>query len=431
MLKKVIVFFLFIAAIIVFLKSLYAFLWFIGLLIIIEIGSYFLVCFIRKNFQWFITPKDYFPTIDDDGLKKFISHGYDPELGWVRKPFTQKEETGRDGKTLYTINGVGARSNPNHENLEHFISCYGDSFTFCRQVNDNETFEWQLSEITKTDVLNFGVGNYGLDQSILRLFREYPLNRTKIVIIGVVPSTIVRILCVWKHYNEYGNVLGFKPRFQLSNGRIRLVKNIINTEEKFKHYKDFIPEINKNDEFYESKFKKEMVSFPYFVSIMSNPLRNLPIISMVIWSKLFDKEKKKKSFPFAMKLIMDINLSLRVSLFKKNREAVILLQKLVEEFIEYGSKNDFTPVFLWMPQKDDILYIRKKKSAFYGQFITQIQKKLLTIDLTDILLPYKELGELYSEDSRYGGHHNKKGNSIIADFIYVSLMQNGVYKKTD
>ena len=431
MLKKGIVFFVFITVIIVFVKSLYAFLLSISLIIIIEVGSYFLVHFIRKNFPWFITPEDYFPTIANDGLKEFIKHGYDPELGWVRKPFTQKEETGKDGKTLYTINASGARLNPGHENLDRLISCYGDSFIFCRQVNDKETFEWYLSEITKTDVLNFGVGNYGLDQSILRLFREYPLNKTKIVIMGVVPSTIVRILCVWKHYNEFGNVLGFKPRFRLSNGDIKLVRNIIDTEEKFDCYEEFIPEINKYDEFYESKFKKEMLSFPYFASIMSSPRRNILIIAMVIWNKFFDTGKKEQTFPPAMKVIMDINLNLRVSLFKKNRDAVILLQQLISKFIEYGKKNDFTPVFLWMPQKDDILYIRNKKSVFYGQFISQIQETLPTIDLTDLLLHYEELDELYCDDSQYGGHYNKKANSIIADFINASLMQKGIYEKTN
>lgn len=426
MLKIGLIFFVLIIAIIVFVKSYAASLWFIGLIIIIECGSYFLVHFTRKNFQWFITPKDFFPTIDNDGLNKFIKHGYDPELGWVRKPFTQKEETGKDGKTQYTINAFGARSNSGHENLNRLISCYGDSFTFCRQVNDNETFEWYLSEITKTDVLNFGVGNYGLDQSILRLQREYSLNRTKIVIMGVVPSTIVRILCVWKHYNEFGNVLGFKPRFILSNGDTKLVRNIIDAEEKFDRYKDFIHEINKYDEFYESKFKKEMLSFPYFISVMSNPQRNIPIIAMVLWNKLFDKERQDQTYPSAMQVIMDNNLNLRVSLFNKNCYAVILLQQLISKFIEYGKKNDFIPVFLWMPQKDDILYIKKKKSVFYGQFISQIQQTLAVIDLTDLLLCYEELDELYSDDSRYGGHFNKKGNSIIADFIYSSLLQKGI-----
>ena len=40
---------------------------------------------------------------------------------------------------------------------QSIISCYGDSFTFCRQVNDDETWEHYLSKKLKTNVKNFAV----------------------------------------------------------------------------------------------------------------------------------------------------------------------------------------------------------------------------------------------------------------------------------
>lgn len=423
---KILIVFIFAVAFVVLGTSPANVFYLIVFLCLVEIVSYFLVYHVRKNFPWFITPKDYLPVIYKERLKEFIKHGYDPELGWVRKPLTWKEEIGKDGKTLYTINAAGARSNPNHENLERVISCYGDSFTFCRQVNDNQTFEWFLSELTNTNVVNFGVGNYGLDQSLLRLFREYPSNKTKVVMIGVVPSTIVRILCVWKHYNEFGNVLGFKPRFMLSDGSVKLIKNVIDNQEKLENYKNYLPDINKYDEFYNCKFKKEMLSFPYSFSILSNPLRNITIIFMILCGKFFYKEKRIQTFPPAMNVIMANNLKLRVSLFRKKQDEVKLLQQLVSLFVEYAEENNFTPVFLWMPQKDDILYIKKKKDVFYEHFLSQVRKKIITIDLTEILLNCDKLDDLYSDDSKYGGHFNKNGNSIIADFVYSSLIANGV-----
>ena len=159
---------------------------FFGILIILEIGSYFLIKKLREDFQWLITPQDEAPELSKEGLKKFIKPGYDSELGWDRKPNTETAEIGKFGKTMYHIGKTGARKNPRHENLKKNISCYGDSFAFARQVNDDETWEWYLSELTKSNVPNFGVGNYGFDQSFLRLKREYPKNKTKVVIIGVV-----------------------------------------------------------------------------------------------------------------------------------------------------------------------------------------------------------------------------------------------------
>ena len=183
---------------------------------IVEIVIQFWVKLVNKKFQWLIISKDERPKLSKTGLKKFIHHGYDSELGWVRKPLTEHEEIGKNGKTIWHIDKNGARNNPIIGFKEGKISCYGDSFTFARQVNDNETWNYYLSELTKTNIQNFGVGNYGIDQSLLRLKREFKKYPSDMVILGVVPDTISRILSVWKHYYEYGNTFGFKPRFEIT-----------------------------------------------------------------------------------------------------------------------------------------------------------------------------------------------------------------------
>jgi len=398
---------------------------FLVLLIVLEIALYFLVDKLREDFQWLITPKDELPELSEEGLKKFMVHGYDPELGWVRKPNTKKKETGKFGITEYSINGKGARSNPGHEELPMNMSFYGDSFAFCRQVNDNETMEWHISELSKSNVLNFSVGNYGLDQALLRLKREYPKNRAKVVVMGVVPSTIVRVLCVWKHYNEFGNTFGFKPRFVVKGDGLELIKNPIDTEDKFNSYKDYLSVIREHDYFYKAKFKREMISFPYLVSVLSDPLRNIPLISLVSWHKWFKKSKEEGGYPSTMKVIMKINLILRYKLFKANNNAVNLMEKLVEEFAAYGKKEGFTPVFLWMPQKDDLSFIRKRGS-YYGKFIERISKVLPVIDLTGYLIDRDDLDDVYSDDNQYGGHYSKIGNKLIAGFLYKEFKEKGL-----
>ena len=192
---------------------LYYLLFAVSSLVIIELISITVVKIVNKKFQWLIIDKDKTPKLSDSGLKKFFSHGYDPVLGWIRKRNTSHSEQSGNKITNWNINLEGYRANPKHESLSNKISCYGDSFTFARQVNDNETWEYYLSKLTNTNVKNFGVGNYGLDQSLLRLKREFLKNKTELVILGVVPDTISRIVSVWKHYYEYGNTFGFKPRF--------------------------------------------------------------------------------------------------------------------------------------------------------------------------------------------------------------------------
>ena len=109
-------------------------------------------------------------------------------------------------------------------------------------------------------------------------------------------------------------------------------------------------------------------------------------------------------------------------LFKKNRYATILFKRLVNEFNEHGKENKFTPVFLFMPQKDDLLLIRKK-GRYYKRFIKDISKEICVIDLTDDLINRKDLDDIYSDDNQYGGHYSKIGNKLIAKIIHDKLKQ--------
>ncbi|MCH7772576.1 MAG: hypothetical protein IIA49_16430 [Bacteroidetes bacterium] len=166
-----------------------------------------------------------------------------------------------------------------------------------------------------------------------------------------------------------------------------------------------------------------MIKFPYFITILINPIRNIPLIFLVSWQKWVKKEEKLEVYPPPMKVIMKLNLKLRVKLFTKNKYAVKLLRKITEDFAMYSKNYNFIPVFLLMPQKDDLLFIRKKKKSYYRKFIKEIQGKIFTIDLTDYLLNRKDLDNIYSDDNKYGGHYSEFGNKLIAKIIFKELKE--------
>jgi len=387
-------------------------------IVVIEIFLYYLVKSLRSEFQWLITSADLSPGLSVSGLEKFRESGYDPALGWIRKPGNSKKEIGKHGITSYSIGSRGFRVNPGFERKKKKISCYGDSFTFARQVNDNETWSWYLSKFTNSNVLNLGVGNYGLDQSLLRLKREYSLNKTPIVIMGVVPSTIVRCFCMWKHYNEYGNTFGFKPRYVFRNGKLSLIPNFINSFDKFKNYRSYLPEIQKYDYFYKNKFLKEILRFPYIYHFFKNFKRNVKLSWLVSKYKWFDK-KSEGGYPAPMKVIMDINLKLRVKMFEQGKGG--LLEKIIDEFVSFSKEQGFTPVFLWMPQKDDLIYIRKHGN-YYSSFISQVRSKLKVIDMTQPMINL-DLDSMYSDDNEYGGHYSKVGNEFVATEVEKEISE--------
>lgn len=394
---------------------------------IIEISLIIWINLVRRKFQWLITNFDKKPELNESGLKKFFAHGYDSELGWIRKHNSSNYEIGKNGKVKWTTNDNASRTNPGFENEISTISCYGDSFTFSRQVNDNETWEHELSNLTNSNVTNFGVGNYGIDQAFLRLKREFNSNRTKIVILAVVPDTISRIMSYWKHYYEYGNTFAFKPRFKTENTQLVLIQNIIDHESKFQNYQDYLKTIQKHDFFYENKFKKEIINFPYTYSFFKNFKRNIPILYWVTILEL--KKKIGRNIDNIdwkpMSIIMKINLNWRKKLFK-NEIATSLLIQILKEYVKYSKEEGFVPVFTFLPQKDDLLEMKRER--FDVEICNKINKisDLITLNIVDELLKLENYDEIFSDPNDYGGHYSKSGNEKIGQLVYEKLKENKV-----
>ncbi len=406
----------------------------------LELISYSAVKLARGRFQWMITSaKDRFPRIDKAGIEaKYLGKngGFDPELGWVRKPNTSgkdrtfcKLEDGKWGyrETTWKINERGSRENPGNEHLDdRVISCYGDSFTFARQVNDEETWEHKLSKMTGTNVLNWGVGNYGLDQAILRIEREFPQNPTKIVIMGVVADTISRTQSMWKHFYEYGNIWAFKPRFELDEtGKLKLIKNIIDDPEKFLEIPQYVQELRKHDYFAKQRFDNDLMRFPFSLSLLRNPARNLRLIYGALLSQGIEElfsQKARAADPLDWKVARHIrreNLEWTARLYE-NEGATRLMHALVDKFIEQGERLGFHPVFALLPQKNEALYARDEGSI-HMPFLKDISGRVETIDLTIPISNHPNIDSLYSENTDYGAHYSSEGNALVGKVIYDRL----------
>ena len=80
---------------------------------------------------------------------------------------------------------------------------------------------------------------------------------------------------------------------------------------------------------------------------------------------------------------MDINLKWRLKLFQ-NTDVITLFQKILERFSRYGLSENFVSIFIFIPQKDDIEFI-KKNYHFYKNFIDIINgiNGIFFIDITE------------------------------------------------
>ncbi len=115
------------------------------------------------------------------------------------------------------------------------VACFGDSFTFCADVEDEEAWP-RLVETSRPnlEVANLGVPGYGTDQALLR-FRRFARDlHADVVVLGLmlenVGRNVNRYRPLW-HPTDLGCFA--KPRFVLEDGALRLVPLPYRTEREF------------------------------------------------------------------------------------------------------------------------------------------------------------------------------------------------------
>ena len=154
---------------------------------------------------------------------------YDPMLGWAYRPNTIRQHRGP-----FTVNSAGLRSQreyseaPPADTLR--IALFGDSFTAGDSVSDDETWGHQLEMKLnqagiRAEVLNFGVGGYGMDQAFLRwqhMGRDYSPD---IVIFGFQAENINRNVNIFTRLlYPYPGILS-KPRYILDSQKLKLLNS--------------------------------------------------------------------------------------------------------------------------------------------------------------------------------------------------------------
>lgn len=401
-------------------------------LVIIEVALCVLIGRLRKGFPWLITSRDRSPSISPSGLESFISHGYDPVLGWVRKPNTQKcepvtsagEVCDNPRMSRYSIDAHGSRGNPGHEHLPALISSYGDSFAFSKHVNDDESWQYHLAEMANIHVTNYGVGNYGLDQALVRLKQQYESAPTPIVIMMVVPETISRIVNVWKHYSEYGNTLGFKGRYVHDGDELQWLPNPIDDRREFARIHEHLEWLQANDDCYRQKFQRDLLRFPFLASVMRNPRRHAPLL-LALTCRTIAKTVGSKSpglHNWPWKLVLRRNFQFARDLYSQS-ECVNLLVKIARDFRDVVQHHGGVPVFVMAPYRQDVVFRKQHGRTYYDAIVRQLRKAMLTIDLSETLVDEPDLSSLYVSDF-YGAHFSDRGNQLVAKAVLQALTVN-------
>ena len=407
------------------------------ILISVEIILFFISKRIRKSFQWFILKQnDLNLKFKKNLIKKFKNNSYNFKLGWKPKKNSVKiEEIKTQGESIkifkkveYNLGKLSERKNKSISK-KNLISSFGDSFVFCKHVEDGHTWQNYLSLKTKTNVFNFGVNNYGIDQTFLRYKDIRKKIKSKIILIGFVPETILRIRSMWKHFFEYGNILAVKPSFEIkSKNSLKLKKNPLKKAEDLLNKKKFekiLNELKKSDHWYKEKFLKDLLKFPLIINIFKKPKRNFGIILNFIY---FWITKKNKYHDNAWRIILNENFLILEKKFNYEFDRN-LFELILNDFNKVVKKDHRKSLFIVFPYKKDVIQFKKSKRTIYSKFFSSLHNKLNFLDLTPYLSKYslKKINKFYHSDF-YGSHLTAFGNQVCAEYIYKHLKRFRMYK---
>lgn len=145
---------------------------------------------------------------------------FSPQLGWEPKKNSRSEFD----KTIITFNSAGIRGTKEYALTKPTgwtrILVVGDSFSFGEEVNDEETFSAQLEKTSpNTEVLNFAVHGYGIDQMLQRFENQGLLYQPDIVIFAFISDDMNRAVVSFRDYQ--------KPQFKLIGNALQLTNTKI------------------------------------------------------------------------------------------------------------------------------------------------------------------------------------------------------------
>lgn len=374
----------------------------------------------RSVFQWVITQDDSVPALDPDRLQSFLKGSFSPTLGWEPVPSSVGEDRARGSTVSFSIDSSGARRAPLGA-PPPTVATFGDSYAFCRQVSDEETWAAVIGREYGIGVTNFGVGNYGIDQALLRyLERRDHLDSAVATVVAVfVPETIGRIRSVWKHWMEFGNTFGFKPRFALGPGGLKLIPCPVTGPDDYATLEAIIRQIEPLDPFFRTRFRRLQFRGSYVASLLRAPVRHVTTLSSVLAGRGLDGSLSQFAFERAFTQVMRGNVREAHRLYL-DIDATGLLTAVMERFRDEVEADGRRFIACVIPQLLDLSSPRRA-SRTYGEYFAWLSQRMEIADLTAALRVHC-VKDLYVND-RYGGHLSEFGNIIVAREIARLLVR--------
>ncbi len=316
-----------------------------------------------------------------------------PDTGWTIKP---------DGtNALYSANSQGLRGNRDYASRPQKgvtrIACFGDSFTHGDEVANEHVWTALLDESSSAvEVLNFGVGGYGVDQAYLRYVQEGVAFNPDVVLIGFMTRNIKRHVNVFRPFvRAHTSMPLAKPRFQLQGEELSLLPNPLN---ELDDYRRLLEDTHATLD--------EMSPYDYHARHVYHASR-WDVLASVRLAKL------------TRSLLVEGDEWIKDGLFDRSSEPYAVTRALLEMFADRVAETGAEPIIVLFPDGSDLERLRDGEPLPYDP----LRDDLLAggYRVIDLREAFREAVATVPPAELCPSHYSELGNRLVKDHILGEL----------
>ena len=316
----------------------------------------------------------------------------DSVTGWTPRPGYRRAG--------HEINSLGLRSRHEYDSAAAGrlrVAAFGDSFVYGNEVD--HPHEWAAvveSTYPGIDVMNYGVGGYGMDQALLRFRRSGMALRPRLVLIGFTTDDLSRTVNVYRRFRSSDEYPLFKPRFLLGDdGALTLqptpVPAIAAYQALLANPKG-VRTLAANDAWYEP-------------CIYQNPFYDWSA-TVRLASAVFVRARRRMVPGYRL---------FEGGGFDTTSTAFRLQVRLFEEFARSVREGGATPVALFLPDRSSIQAARQGRPTLYARLKDAVQRQgLPVLDAADA---FSAATAPTADWFAPGGHYSVEGNRIVGVWL--------------
>jgi len=279
------------------------------------------------------------------------------------------------------------------------VAAFGDSYVYCNEVSDADTWPAVIERRWQAEVLNFGVGGYGPDQALLRLKAGAAQFMPRVVVLGITPMMIPRVVSRYRRFQDPRDGPWFKPRFVLNNEVLTAVRAPITSREDAERLlviPGAVTEYGRDDYWY-NRALFEHVLYPWSATYR---------LAACLWLGL----RRRYFHPDRINRNGGLNM---------DSEALKITVRIGRECADVARSFGAELLILLLPGKEDVnAYTHHRRPSYERLHAHFAELGLRVVDVGRVLSSASiPVANLFAQ----GGHYSVRGNAIVAEAVAASL----------